>query len=111
MERVVAIEHLVFMNRKQDSAIEQAERILQSAKRQFRALPGVLDVRIAVRSEQTDASRRSYGLFMRFVDSQSLAAFLPHPVHAAIGKEMQGHFTDFAVHDFAELDPSITHES
>jgi hypothetical protein len=109
MERIVAIEHLVFMNRKQDSAVEQAERILQSAKRQFPALPGVLDVRIAVRSEETAASRRSYGLLMRFVDSQSLAAFLPHPVHTAIGKEMQEHFTDFAVHDFAELDLSAPH--
>lgn len=100
----MAVDHLVFMNRKADSVLAEAERLLQSAKRQFSALPGVLDVRTGVRNAQNDASPRSYCFLMRLADPQSLAAFLPHPVHAAVGKQLREHFTDFAVHDFAELD-------
>lgn len=100
----MAIAHLVFLTSKQGSSSAQAERILESAKREFGALPGVLEVRIAARIGEGDISKRSYGIITRFADSESLAAFLPHPVHLAIGKEMREHFTDFAVHDFTELD-------
>ncbi len=99
----MAVEHLVFMNRKSDSSLEESERLLRSAKRDFRALPGVLDVRIAVADAASGAPRRSYGFLMRFTDSESLAAYLQHPVHVAIGNQLQRHFTDFAVHDLTEL--------
>ena len=100
----MAIEHLVFLKRKPECTIEHAERILHAAKREFPAVPGVLDVRVAVASPQTDASRVSYCLLMRFANAESLAAYLPHPIHGAFVKEMREHFTDFAVHDFADLD-------
>jgi heme-degrading monooxygenase HmoA len=103
LEKIVAIAHLVFLTAKQEST-EQAARIIRSAKREFRTLPGVLDVRIHVRIGASEESKRSYGIITRFADAQSLAAFLPHPVHMDIGKEMREHFTDFAVHDFTELD-------
>ena len=99
----MAVEHVVLMNRKADSVPEEAERLLQSARRQFRALPGVLDVRVGVRNAQGEAPPSAYCFLMRFADPQSLAGFLPHPVHAAVGKQLREHFTDFAVHDFAEL--------
>jgi len=99
----VAVEHLVLMNRKPGSVLEEAERLLQSARRQFRALPGVLDVRVGVRNAQDGVPPSAYCFLMRFADPQSLAAFLPHPVHAAVGKQLREHFMDFAVHDFAEL--------
>jgi heme-degrading monooxygenase HmoA len=99
----VAIAHLVFLTAKPESAGPTAERIIESAKREFAKIPGVLEVQTHLRIGEGEAAKRSYGIISRFKDAESLAAYLPHPVHMAIGKEMREHFTDFAVHDFTEI--------
>ena len=95
------IDHVVLLQPRTDVTEEEITRILSHVQDLQESIPGIIETR-AGKNLSVNNQGYGYGFVMRFVNAESLKAYVPHPAHQVVSKELQNiceSIIDFDVED------------
>ncbi len=81
------VTHIVLIKPKADTTAEQIQTILEQAKDLQQIIPGIVDAKVG-KNQAGHQEGYSYGLIMQFENMEQLQAYMPHPAHQVVGKEI-----------------------
>ena len=79
--------HVVLVKPKESASLEEIQSVLDQAKALKEIIPGIVEVE-AGKNVAKHQGGFEYGLVMRFDTMEHLQAYLPHPAHLAVVKEI-----------------------
>jgi hypothetical protein len=79
--------HVVLLQPKDEISSEEITAALEQVQALQEAIPGIIDVEIG---ENRSMNHQGYthGFVMRFVDSDHLKVYAPHPAHRVVSDEL-----------------------
>ncbi|GCE19522.1 Dabb family protein [Dictyobacter kobayashii] len=81
------ITHVVLVQPKPEATPEQIQTVLEQVRALKQLIPGIQDVQVGKNLGQ-HTQGYSYGMIMQFEDMEHLKAYLPHPAHQTVVKEI-----------------------
>lgn len=81
------VTHVVLIKPKAETTAEQIQTILEQAKDLQQIIPGIVDAQVG-KNQGGQQQGYSYGLIMQFESMERLQAYMPHPAHQVVGKEI-----------------------
>jgi heme-degrading monooxygenase HmoA len=82
------IDHVVLLQPKAEVTEEEITRVLSHVQGLQETIPGIIETRVG-KNLSVNHQGYVYGFVMRFVDSEHLKAYAPHPTHQVVSKELQ----------------------
>ena len=81
------ITHIVLVQPKADTSEDALFNTLEHVRELQQVIPGLLSVNTGKNRSQYH-NGYTYGIIMRFIDEEHLAAHHPHPAHVAVVEEL-----------------------
>ena len=82
------LSHIVLLQPKPETTEEQITIALDHMKALQKVISGIIDVQ-AGRNLSDYNQGYTYGFVIRFIDSEHLKAYAPHPTHQVVSQELQ----------------------
>lgn len=95
------VTHVVLIQPKAEASKEQIETIIKQAQALKDIIPGIQDAHGGKNLAQHSQGYQ-YGLVMHFESMQHLQAYLPHPAHLVVAKELMGLCDNLVEFDLAQ---------
>lgn len=93
----MAVEHLVLLKAKETSP--QLDALCAEWETSLEKIPGIVTLSMGANFRASSAGF-THALVIRFQDRKALETFMTHPDHIAVGKRMQGLFSEFLILDY-----------
>lgn len=93
----MAVEHLVLLKAKENPP--ELEALCREWETSLEKIPGIVTLSMGA-NFRSGASGFTHALVIRFQDRKALDGFMTHPDHIAVGKRMQGLFSEFLILDY-----------
>ncbi len=81
------VTHVVLIKPKAETTAEQIQTVLEQAKNLQQIIPGIVDAQVG-KNQGGLQQGYTYGLIMQFENMERLQAYMPHPAHQIVGKEI-----------------------
>jgi hypothetical protein len=82
------ITHVVLLNPKTEISADEITRVLDHVRGLHEEIPGIVETR-AGKNLSANNQGYTYGFVMRFVDTEHLKAYAPHPAHQVVSRELR----------------------
>ena len=82
------ITHVVLIQPKSEVTDNEITTTLDHIRALQDAIPGIIDVQVGKNMSNYNQGY-THGFVMRFVDTEHLKAYAPHPAHQAVSEELQ----------------------
>jgi heme-degrading monooxygenase HmoA len=82
------IDHVVLLQPKAEVTEEEITRVLSHVQGLQETIPGIVEARVG-KNLSMNHQGYVYGFVMRFIDKEHLKAYVPHPAHQVVSKELQ----------------------
>ena len=79
--------HIVLLEPKMETSIEEVKSALEHVQALQEVIPGIINVQVG-ENRSTNHQGYTYGFVMHFADAASLKAYAPHPAHRVVSDEL-----------------------
>jgi len=81
------ISHVVLLQPKAEVTEEDITTVLSHVQDLQESIPGIVETRVG-KNLSMNRQGYVYGFVMRFVDAEHLKAYVPHPAHQVVSREL-----------------------